>query len=146
MLVAHRTGSIIRGPTGWRRRGPPIGNGSEPRRNWWRGYTRLFAILWLGWVVAVAGWFVSHVWRQRTFWLELARFHGSMAPPEDLMTWHRLATESTVSHMLSGLLSTKDGWLLLAVVFLGIPGMVYEVLLGGGALMLWVVRGFRGDR
>jgi hypothetical protein len=62
------------------------------------------------------------------------------------MTWQRLATESTVSHMLSELLSTKEGWLLLAVVFLGIPGMVYGVLLGGGALMLWVVRGFRGDK
>ena len=146
MLVVHRTGSLIRGPTGWRRRGSPIGNGSEPRRHWRRGYTRLFAILWLAWVVAVAGWLVSHAWRQRTFWLELARIHGPLAPPEDLMTWQRLATESTVSHLLSALLSTKEGWLLLAVVLLGIPGMVYGVLLGGGALMLWVVRGFRGDK
>jgi hypothetical protein len=62
------------------------------------------------------------------------------------MTWQRLAAESTVSHMLSELLSTKEGWLLLAVILLGIPGMVYGVLLGGGALMLWVVHGFRGDR
>jgi hypothetical protein len=146
MLVAHRTGWLIRGPTGWRRRGSPIENGSEARRHWWRGYTRLFAILWLAWVVAVAGWLVSHVWRQRTFWLELARIHGPLAPPEDLMTWQRLATESTVSHMLSELLGTKEGWLLLAVVFLGIPGLVFGVLLAGSALMLWVVRGFRGDR
>jgi hypothetical protein len=146
MLVAHRTGSLIRGPTGWRRRGSPIGNGSEPRRQWWRGYTRLFAILWLGWVVGVAGWSVAHVWRQRTFWLELARIHGPLAPPGDLLTWQRLAAESTVSHLLSALLSTKEGWLLLAVVLLGIPGMIYGVLLGGGALMLWVIRGFRDER
>jgi len=146
MLVAHRTGSLIRGPTGWCRRGSPIGHGSEPRRHWWRGYTRLFAILWLGWVVGVAGWSVAHVWRQRTFWLELARIHGPMAPPGDLLTWQRLAAESTVSHMLSELLSTKEGWFLLAVVFLGIPGMIYGVLLAGGGLMLWVVRGFRGDK
>ena len=145
MLVAHRTGSLIRGPTGWRRRGSLIGNGSAPRRHWWRAYTRLFAILWLAWVVGVAGWFVSHVWQQQTFWLELARIHGSTAPPGDLMTWHRLAAESTVSHMLSGLLSTKEGWLLLTVVFLGIPGMVYGVLLAAGALTLWVLRGFRGE-
>lgn len=146
MLVAHRTDSPIRGPTGWRRRDSSMG-ASEPRRNWWRGSTRLGVILWLRWVFGVAGWFVSHVWRQRTFWLELARIHGPMAPPADLMTWHRLATESTVSHLLSELLSTKEGWLLLAaVVLLGIPGMVYGVLLGGGALMLWVVRGFQGDR
>lgn len=146
MLVAHRTGSLIRGPTGWHRRGSPIGNGSEPRRHWWRGYMRLFAIVWLGWVVGVAGWFVSHVWRQQAFWLELARTHGPMAPPGDLLTWHRLAAESTVSHLLSALLSTKEGWLLLAVVFLGIPGLVCGVLLGAGALILWVARGFRGDR
>jgi hypothetical protein len=145
MLVAHRTRSHIRGPTRWRRRDSSTGE-SELRRNWWRGYTRLFVILWLGWVVSVAGWFVYHVWRQRTFWLELARIHGPMAPPGDLMTWQRLAAESTVSHMLSELLSTKEGWLLLAVILLGIPGMVYGVLLGGGALMLWVVHGFRGDR
>ena len=145
MLMAHRTGSLIRGPTGWHRRGSMIGNGSAPRRDWWRGYTRLFAMLWLAWVVGVAGWFVSHVWQQRTFWLELARIHGSTAPPGDLMTWHRLAAESTVSHMLSGLLSTKEGWLLLTVVFLGIPGMVYGVLLAAGALTLWVLRGFRGE-
>ena len=61
------------------------------------------------------------------------------------MTWKRLATESTVSHMLSELLSTKEGWLLLAVVLLGIPGMAYGVVLGACALTLWVVRGFRGD-
>jgi hypothetical protein len=97
-------------------------------------------------VVGVAGWSVAHVWRQRIFWLELARIHGSLASPGDLMTWQRLATKSTVSHMLSELLSTKEGWLLLAVVFLGIPGLVCGVLLGGGALMLWVARGFRGDR
>jgi hypothetical protein len=97
-------------------------------------------------VIGVAGWFVSHVWRQRTFWLELARIHGPAAAPGDLMRWHTLASESTVSHMLSELLSTKEGWLLLAVVLLGIPGMVYGVLLGVGALMLWVVRGFRGDQ
>jgi hypothetical protein len=121
-------------------------NRSEPRRNWWRGYTRLFVIVWLAWVVGVAGWFVSHVWGQRTYWLELARIHGSLAAPRDLMRWHRLADESTVSHMLSELLSTKEGWLLLAVVFVGIPGMVYGMLLGAGALTLWVVRGFRGNR
>jgi len=69
-----------------------------------------------------------------------------MAPPEDLLTWQRLAAESTVSHLLSALLNAKEGWLLLAVVLLGIPGMIYGVLLGGGALMLWVVRGFRGDK
>ncbi len=136
----------IRGPTRWRRRGLSMGNGSEPRRNWWRGYTRLFVILWLGWVVAVAGWFVSHVWGQRTYWLELARIHGPMAPPGDLLTWQRLANESTLSHMLSELLSTNEGWLLLAVVFVGIPGMVYGVLLGAVAVTLWVVRGFRGNR
>ena len=62
------------------------------------------------------------------------------------MTWHRLATESTVSHMVSELLNTKEGWLLVTVVFLGIPGMVYGILLGAGAVMLWVVRGFRGDQ
>jgi hypothetical protein len=73
-----------------------------------------------GWVVAVAGWFVSHVWRQQAFWLELAPIHGPMAPPGEL-------------------LSTKEGWFLLAVVLLGIPGMVYGVLLGTGALTLWVV-------
>ena len=146
MLVGHRTGSLIRGPTGWRRSGSPIKNGSELRRKWWRGYTRLFAIVWLGWVVGVSAWLVSHVWRQQTFWLELARIHGSTAPPGDLVTWLRLAAESTVGHMLSGLLSTKEGWLLLAVILLGIPGIVYGVLLGGGALMLWVVHGFQGNR
>jgi hypothetical protein len=146
MLVVHRRGSLIRGPTGWRRRASPIGNGSEPRRFWWRGYTRLFVIVWLGWVVGVAGWSVAHVWRERTFWLELARIHGSMAPPGDLLTWQRLAAESTVSHLLSALLSTKEGWFLLAVVLLGIPGMISGVLLGGGALMLCVFRGFRGDK
>jgi hypothetical protein len=97
-------------------------------------------------VVGVAGWFVAHVWRQQAFRLELARIHGPMAPPGDLLTWQRLAAESTVSHLLSALLSTKEGWLLLAVVLLGIPGLVYGVLLGAGALTLWVVRGFRGDR
>lgn len=109
MLVDQRTRSPIRGPTRWRR----------------RGYMRLFVILWPGWVVGVAGWVVFHVWRQRTFWRELARIHAPLAPPGDVMTWQRLATESTVSHMLSELLSTKEGWLLLAVVLLGIPGMVY---------------------
>ncbi len=100
----------------------------------------------MGWVVGVAGWFISHVWRQQAFWLEVARIHGPMAPPGDLVTWQRLANESTVSHMLSELLSTKGGWFLLAVVLFGIPGMVYGVLLGAGALMLWVVRGFRGGK
>ena len=146
MLVEPRTRSLIRGPTGWRRRCSSMGSRPESRRSRWRGYTRLLVILWLGWVVAVAGWFVSHVWSQRRFWLELARIHGPLAPPGDLMTWHRLATEATVSHMLSELLSTKEGWLLLAVVLVGIPGMVYGVLLGVGALTLWVVRGFRGDQ
>ncbi len=145
MLVAHRTRSHIRGPTRWRRRGSSMGE-SGLRQHWCRGYTRLFVLLWLGWVVAVAGWFVSHVWRQQAFWLELARIHGPLAPPEDLIRWQRLAAESTVSHLLSALLSTKEGWLLLAVVLLGIPGMVYGVLLGAGALMLWMVRGFRGNR
>ena len=107
---------------------------------------RLFFITWLGWVVGVAGWFVFHVWRQRTFWLEVARIHGSLAHPGDVMTWQTRASESTVSHALSELLSTKEGWLMLAVVLLGIPGTVYGVVLGVGALTLWVVRGFRGDR
>ena len=146
MLVEPRTGSLVRGPTGWRRRGSLIGSRPGPRRSWGRGYTRLFVILWLAWVAGVAGWFVFHVWRQRAFWQELARIHGPLAPPGGLMTWHRLANESTVSHMLSELLSTKEGWLLVAVVFLGIPGLVYGVLLGVGALMLWVVRGFGGDQ
>lgn len=138
--------SLVSGPTGWRRRGSSLRRRSAPRRRWGRGYTRLFLILWLGWVVGVAGWFISHVWSQRRFWLELARIHGPLAPPEDLVTWHRLASEATVAHMLSALLGTKEGWLLVAVVVLGIPGIVYGVLLGAGALMLWVVRGFRGDQ
>ena len=144
MLVKQRTHAHIRGPTRWHRRGSSLGSGSAPRRSWGRGSTRLFVILWLAWVVGVAGWLVFHVWRQRTFWLELARIHGPLAPPGDLLTWHRLANESTVSHLLSELLSTKEGWLLLAAVLLGIPGMVYGVLLGVGALTRWVVRGFRG--
>lgn len=144
MLGAQRTRSHIQGPT--RRQAVSIETRSEPLRNWWRGYTRLLVTLWLGWVVAVAAWFVAHVWGQQTYWRELARAHGHMAPPGDLMRWQRLAAESTVSHMLSELLSTKEGWLLLAVVLLGIPCMVYGVLLGAGALTRWVVRGFRGDR
>lgn len=146
MVVEVRTRSLIRGPTGWRRRGSSMGRPAEPRRRWWRGYTRLFLIVWLAWGVGVGGWFVAHVWSQRRFWLEIARIHGPLAPPGDLVTWHRLATESTVSHMVSELLSTKEGWLLVTVVFLGIPGMVYGLLLGAGAVMLWVVRGFRGDQ
>ena len=123
-----------------------VGRRSRPEPSLWRGYTRRFVILWLAWVVGVAVWFVSHVWGQRKFWLELARIHGRMVPPGDLGTWQRLANEYTVSNMLSELLSTKEGWLLLAVVLLVIPGMVYGVLLGASALMLWVVRGFRRDR
>jgi hypothetical protein len=120
--------------------------GSKPGLSLWRGYTRLFVILWLVWVICVAVWFVSYVWGQRKFWLELARIHGPWVPPGDLDTWQRLANDYTVSNKLRDVLSTKGGWLLLAMVLLLIPGMAYWVLLGAGALMLWVVRGFRGDR
>ena len=146
MLAEQRTYAPVRGPTRGRRRGSSMASRSESRPGWWRGSTRLFVILWLGWVVGVAGWFVAHVWRQQAFWLEVAGIHGSMAPPGDQLTWQKLANEATVSHMLSALLSTKEGWLLLAVVLVGIPGMLCGVLLGAGALMLWVVRGFRGGK
>jgi len=110
--------------------------------NLWRGYTRLFAVMWLVWIVCVAVWFVSHVWRQRMFWLELARVHGPWVPQGDLDTWQRLANEYTVSNKLHDLLSTKEGWFLLALAFVVVPGMVYWVLLGAGVLVRWVVAGF----
>lgn len=96
-----------------------------------------------GMVGAVAGWFVSHVWRQRKFWVELARIHGSVVSPGDLATWQRLANESTVGHMLSALLSTKEGWLPLSVFLVVISGLVYGMLLGAGGLMLSAIRGFQ---
>lgn len=46
MVGAQRIRSRLRGPTRWRRRGVSIQNRSEPRRNCWRGYTRVFVILW----------------------------------------------------------------------------------------------------
>lgn len=146
MLAEHRAHAPIRGPTRWRRRDSSMASRSESRPGWWRGYTRLFVILWLGWVVGVAGWFVAHVSREQAFWREVARIHGPMAPPGNQLTWQQLADEATVSQMLSALLSTKEGWLLLAAILVGIPGMAYGGLLGAGALLLWVVRGFRGGK
>ena len=102
--------SLVRGPGRWRRRDASMERRTPPGSRWWRGYTRLFVVLWLTWVVGVAAWFVLHVWAQRRFWLDLARIHGGMAAPGDLVTWHRLATEYTVGKMLSALLSTKEGW------------------------------------
>jgi hypothetical protein len=115
-----------------------------------RGFNRLFVLAWVVWVL-VGMWWVMDSAKEYRAKLDLQirrsedwyKYRQTDEAAADLAELRKERDESAEWNIVKEFITTRNGLLLVAVVYLGLPAICYAVLFGAGWATGWVYRGFR---